>query len=91
MLWQHKGEWFLESPNSAGLSQKAVVFDPFQAVGNEGGLMGCVQSRGLGARAPGLSGFILLGSFGGTLLGVSILGMVYDCRLGLLLQSWGVY
>ena len=55
-----------------------------------GGLWAVSRVEG-SARAPGLSGFILLGSFSGTLLEVSILGMVYDCHLGLLLQSWGVY
>ena len=54
--------------------------------------MGCVQSRGIGARAPLPPRFILLGGFGGTLLAVLILGMVcivYDCHLWPVLQCWG--
>ena len=51
------------------------------------GLVGCVQSRGLGAYASHLPNFILLISFSDTLLVVSILDIVYDCHLWLLLQS----
>ena len=51
---------------------------PFKAVR---GLMGCVQSRELGARALRLPRFILLRSFIDTLLMVSILDIVYDCHL----------
>ena len=36
---------------------------PFPGYGGGGGLVVCVQSRGLGARAPRLSGFILPGGF----------------------------
>ena len=50
----------------------------FKALGE---LMGCVQSRELGARTPRLPRFILLGSFSDTLLVVSILDIVYDCYL----------
>ena len=39
----------------------------------------CVESREFGA--PRLPGFILLGSFSGALLVVSILDIVYDCHL----------
>ena len=46
----------------------------------------CGLCPGSGARLPG---FILLVSLSGILLVVSILGMVYDCHLGPLLQSWG--
>ena len=53
-------------------------YSPFQAVGG-GGLVGCVQSRELGARAPCLPRFILLGSFSDTLLVVSILDMIAIC------------
>ena len=63
-------------------------FWPFPGCGG-GGLGGCVQGRGLGAHASP-SGFFLLGGFGGTLLVVSVLGIVYDCHLLLLLESWGV-
>ena len=41
--------------------------------------------------APRLPGFILLGGFGGAFLVVSILGVVYDCHLSAVLQSWGGY
>ena len=55
---------------------------PFRAVG---GLMGCARGPGppqmLGARAVHLPRFILLGSFGDTLLVVSILDIAYDCHL----------
>ena len=40
---------------------------------------------------PRLPGFILLLSFGGTLLVVSILGVVYDCHLWPPLRSSGGY
>ena len=50
--------------------------------------MGCVEGQGLGACEPGLPRFILLGSFSGTLLPVSILEIVYDCNLSAVLQSW---
>ena len=56
----------------------AHCLGPFKAVG---GLIGCVQSRELGARAPCLPRFILLGSFSDTLLVVSILDIVCDCHL----------
>ena len=52
-----------------------------------GGLVGCVQSSVLGAGAPRLPRFILLVSFSGTLLVVSILDIVYDCHLRLLFKS----
>ena len=45
-----------------------------------GGLVGCVQSRELDARALP-SQVILLGSFSDTLLVVSILDIVYSCHL----------
>ena len=44
------------------------MFGLFQIVG---GLAGCVRGRGLGAGAPRLLGFILLGGFGGAFLAVS--------------------
>ena len=43
--------------------------------------MGCDQALGLGACAPRISVFILLVSFSGTLLVVSILEGAYDCHL----------
>ena len=52
--------------------------------------MGCVKGRGLGAVAPRLPRFILWVSLSGILIVVSILGIVFDCYLWLLLQSWGV-
>ena len=51
------------------------------------GLVGCVQNRQFGACVPRLPGFILLVSFGDTLLMVSDLDIVYDCHLRPLLQS----
>ena len=51
--------------------------DPFKAVGE---LVGCVQSREIGARASS-SEVILLERFSDTLLLVSILDIVYDCHL----------
>ena len=50
-------------------------FGPFQTAG---GIVVCVHSRELGACAPRLLRFILLVSFSGTLLVVSILDIVYD-------------
>ena len=52
--------------------------------------MGCVRGRGLGAVAPRLPRFILWVSLSGILIVVSILGIVFDCYLWLLLQSWGL-
>ena len=49
--------------------------------------MGCVQNRQFGTCVPRLPGFILLVSFGDTLLMVSNLDIVYDCHLRPLLQS----
>ena len=52
----------------------------------------CGLCPGSAARhAPRLPGFILLGGFGGAFLVVSILGVVYDCHLSAVLQSWGSY
>ena len=78
---------FLKS--TSGWLLLSMLFNPFKVVE---GLMGCVQSRGIGARAPLPPRFILLGGFGGTLLAVLILGMVcivYDCHLWPVLQCWG--
>ena len=59
---------------------------PFRGVGV--GLCG-VQSWELGAGCePHLPRLILLVSFSDTLLAVSILDIVYDCRLRPLLQFW---
>ena len=43
--------------------------------------MGCDLALGLGTRAPRIPMFILLVSFSGTLLVVSILDRAYDCHL----------
>ena len=51
-----------------------------------GGLVGCVRGRGVGGRVPRVPGFILLVSFGGALLVVSILGSmvaIWGCFFGL--------
>ena len=53
------------------------------------GAMGCAPVGGL-ARALPPSGVYLLGGFGGTLLVVSILGVVCDCSLWSVLGSGGV-
>ena len=53
-----------------------------------GGLW-AVSRVGGSAPMPRLPGFFLLGGFGGALLVVSVLGIVYDCHLLLLLESWG--
>ena len=60
-------------------------FWPFPGCGS-GRLVGCVQVGG-SAPMPRLPGFFLLGGFSGTLLVVSVLGIVYDCHLLLLLGS----
>ena len=52
--------------------------------------MGCVQSPGLGARAPYLLRFTLLVSFNGTLVVVSILEMVMIAIGGRLCNPQGV-
>ena len=67
--------------------KKAAFFSAFQTLcvcvwgggGRGGGLMGCVQTRGLGVPVPRLPGFILLGSFSNTLLVVSTLDMIAIC------------
>ena len=70
----------------ACLVSQQANFSPFQTGwgggrGGGGGLVGCVQSRGLGARSPHLPRFILLVSFSDTLLAVLSLDIVYDCHL----------
>ena len=59
-------------------------------VGEGGGLVSCVQSRGLGARASS-SVVYPVGSFSDTLLVVSILDIVCDCHLWAVLQPWVGY
>ena len=54
------------------------------------GVVSCVQSRGLGARASS-SVVYPVGSFSDTLLVVSILDMVCDCHLWVVLQPWVGY
>ena len=57
---------------------------PFKVVGE---LMGCMQSWEISTRTPLLPGFILLGSFSGTFLLVSILAMLHDCHSQPVLHS----
>ena len=77
--------------------QKFLMFKGFLVALAVSGLWadacGLCPESGAGRAAspsPHLPGFILLVSFSGTLLVVSILGMVYDSYLGLLLRCWGV-
>ena len=59
-----------------------VIVSLLAWVGGRGvGLVGCVQSRELGASAPHFLRFILQVSFSDTLLAVWILDIVYDCHL----------
>ena len=71
-------EWFIGG-SCVSYGSLLVWGWPFPDDGG-GRLVGCVQGRGLGARARHLPGFILPGSFSDILLVVSILDMVYDCH-----------
>ena len=66
-------------------SNRHQILQPFQGCGGAYGLHPKLRARR--ACAPRLPRFILLGSFSGTLVMVSILDIVYDCHLQLVLQS----
>ena len=60
---------------------ECLKLDPHWPFRGCGGLVGCDRALGLGACAPRIPMFILLVSFSGTLLVVSILDRAYDCHL----------
>ena len=71
-----------------GAGWGGMGINPFWAWGLWGGGQGwAVTKVESSARAPRLPTFILLLSFSGTLLVVSILDIVYGCHLRSLLQS----
>ena len=73
------GNWVLDF--------KAPYFGPLSTDPTE---LSNTLKQFVGACGPRLMRFIMLVSFSGTLLVVSILDKVYNCHLGPLLQSWRV-